>query len=558
MIPTEPSLTLLQDVLATGILTDPFMLVDVGASGGIAPWWYTFGAHLRAVGFDPLLAEMQRQQALRPHEGITYVAGAVTYHGYDALCPPALRRAEVRGQYNAWLARSSCQRAMKRTQYNYTKERFNSGMEVVHADTLYELDTYFAPDVYGTIDFLKIDTDGHDYAVLLGAEQLLQSEVLGVLVEADFHGPVHDHANTYSSIDRFLRARGYTLFDLEAYRYSRAALPARFCHALLAQTVTGQTCWGDLLYLKDYGDPLYARKWKPTSPQKLVKLLCLFLLFGLPDCAAELLETHAHVPALATVRPALLDQLAAVAYGSPVSYRDYLAAFDADPTAWFPRPPPPTPEAQRVVVLEQTVATLEQTVAGLHRTHASTLAARAHEITVLQAAINRKVPTPRRAFMTLLRSLATWGQGRSLALLRRHQTHTWPLASLERRVVHNGALVQGEGPLEVVTPEGLWAYALELPVVSETMPQPLMLRVDMTVTQGTIGVLAIGYDEHVLSEDTCDEADGPLVLERLLPVGCRALVIRNHQPEGGASSVHLRCVRTRPATAREAATLAAH
>ena len=91
MIPTEPSLALLRDVLATGILTDPFMLVDVGASGGIAPWWYAFGAHLRAVGFDPLLAEMQRQQALRPHEGITYVAGAVTYHGYDALCPPALR-----------------------------------------------------------------------------------------------------------------------------------------------------------------------------------------------------------------------------------------------------------------------------------------------------------------------------------------------------------------------------------------------------------------------------------------------------------------------------------
>ena len=228
MIPTEPSLALLRDVLATGILTDPFMLVDVGASGGIAPWWYAFGAHLRAVGFDPLLAEMQRQQALRPHEGITYVAGAVTYHGYDALFPPALRQDMVRTRSNAWLERSSCQRAMKRTQYNYAKERFNSGMEVVHADTLYELDTYFAPDVYGTIDFLKIDNDGHDYAVLLGAEQLLQSEVLGVLVEADFNSPVHDHGNTYSNIDRFLRAGGYTLFDLEAHRYSRAALPPAF------------------------------------------------------------------------------------------------------------------------------------------------------------------------------------------------------------------------------------------------------------------------------------------------------------------------------------------
>jgi FkbM family methyltransferase len=527
------------------------MLVDVGASGGIAPWWYAFGAHLRAVGFDPLLVEMQRQQALRPHEGITYVAGVVTYRGYDALYPLELRGDEVRARSNAWRARSSCQRAMKHMQYNYTKEHFNSGMEVVHADTVYELDTYFAPDAYGTIDFLKIDTDGHDYAVLLGAEQLLQSEVLGVLVEADFNGPVLDYANTYSNIDHFLRARGYTLFDLASYRYSRAALPARFYYAVPAQTVSGQTCWGDLLYLKDYGDPLYTRKWKPTSPQKLVKLLCLFLLFGLPDCAAELLETHAHVPALAAVRPALLDQLATAAHGSPVSYRDYLAAFDADPTAWFPRPPPPTPEAQRVVALEQTVA-------ALHRANASALAARAHEIAVLQDAVNRRVPAPRRAFMTLLRSLATWVQGCGLVLLRRRQTTARTLVSLKRCVVHNGALVQGEGTLEVVTPEGLWAYALELPVAPETTPQPLMVRIDMTVTRGTIGILAIGYDGHVLSEDTCDEADGPLVLERLLPVGCRALVIRNHQAEGESSLVHLRSVWTRPATACEAASLAGH
>src|SRR5262249_49809149 len=92
----------------------------------------------------------------------------------------------------------SCQRAIERTQYHYTKEHFNSGLEVVHADTWYELDTYFAPDVYSTIDFLKIDTDGHDYTVLLGAEQLLQSEVLGVLVEADFNGPVHAKRATTS------------------------------------------------------------------------------------------------------------------------------------------------------------------------------------------------------------------------------------------------------------------------------------------------------------------------------------------------------------------------
>ena len=35
----------------------PFFLVDVGASGGIHAQWQVFMPYLRAIGFDPLLAE---------------------------------------------------------------------------------------------------------------------------------------------------------------------------------------------------------------------------------------------------------------------------------------------------------------------------------------------------------------------------------------------------------------------------------------------------------------------------------------------------------------------
>jgi hypothetical protein len=46
MTPSEPSLTLLREFLATGVLTEEFFLVDVGASNGIAHFWYCFGDKL--------------------------------------------------------------------------------------------------------------------------------------------------------------------------------------------------------------------------------------------------------------------------------------------------------------------------------------------------------------------------------------------------------------------------------------------------------------------------------------------------------------------------------
>ena len=68
--------------------------------------------------------------------------------------------------------------------------------------------------------------------------------------------------------------------------------------------------------------------------------------------------------------------------------------------------------------------------------------------------------------------------------------------SLPRQVVHNGAIVRGEGPWEVLTTPEQWAYALELPAVSDTPTSPLVVRFDVTATQvqlawrflGTTGV----------------------------------------------------------------------
>jgi hypothetical protein len=173
---------------------------------------------------------------------------------------------------------------------NFQKEIFNSGQEMVFSRNRVELDNYFQGSDRDGMDFIKIDTDGSDYQVLTGARQLLDAgAVLGVTIECQFHGIVHDEANLFCNIDRFLRARGFSLYDLESHRYSRADLPQPFVYDIPAQTARGQIQWGEALYFRDLANLDYSRMWGHSyDVHKLIKLACLFELFFLQDCAVEL------------------------------------------------------------------------------------------------------------------------------------------------------------------------------------------------------------------------------------------------------------------------------
>ena len=64
------------------------------------------------------------------------------------------------------------------------------------------------------------------------------------------------------------------------------------------------------------------------APRKLLKLACLYELFRLPDCAAELLLAfRAQLEGLLDVDHAL-DLLTPAIGGQPSSYAGYVAAFE--------------------------------------------------------------------------------------------------------------------------------------------------------------------------------------------------------------------------------------
>lgn len=310
-------------------LLPSLLLLDVGASGGIPIHYRCFGERLAAVGFDPQVAEIERLNQGEQNLLVTYEPAWIGCD--DALLMGPADWQTARAKSNHPWSRLSAARAAAAM----ARGPAAPGPAVELARLRYALDSYVARNALSDVDIIKIDTDGHDFEVLLGAAATLaQCRVLGIEIEVQLHGAEHPCANVFHNIDRFLRGRGFTLFDFAPHRYSRGALPARFLYDIPAQTVSGQVVWADAVYLRDLADPDYRVMHQfAEDHDKLLKLCCLFEIFGLPDCAAELLlrlrREEIVDPSLCRL---LLDDLAP----EGESYDDYIARFDRDPTAFYP------------------------------------------------------------------------------------------------------------------------------------------------------------------------------------------------------------------------------
>lgn len=182
------------------------------------------------------------------------------------------------------------------------------------------------------VDFIKIDTDGSEYQVLMSAKDtIFQSPVLGILIEVNFIGST-DSQNSFHTIDKLLRSWGFELYDLTTRNYSSKVLPSGFIDDCIAQSIYGKIMQGDALYLRDP-----ASKYQNNAPicptlsvDKLLKLACVYEIFSLPDCAAEILIEYRNQFETFINVDYYLDLLTQEVTNRKISYSEYIKSVSAD------------------------------------------------------------------------------------------------------------------------------------------------------------------------------------------------------------------------------------
>ena len=168
----------------------PLTLIDVGASGGISPHWLQHSRHLRIIGFEP---DARAFEKLRSEQG----------HSTKYL---NLGLHSSKGQVNFYLTRkqegSSCFEPNRAMLERFHKpERFDIVENItIQCDTL---DEALREEGLTDIDFIKLDTQGSELAILQGASSVLTDSVFGLEIEVAFT-ELYKGQPLFADVDLFL------------------------------------------------------------------------------------------------------------------------------------------------------------------------------------------------------------------------------------------------------------------------------------------------------------------------------------------------------------------
>jgi hypothetical protein len=128
------------------------------------------------------------------------------------------------------------------------------------------------------VDFLKLDAQGAEFAILRGAESLIRRCVLGLEIEVEFL-PLYNGQPLFSDVDPYVRSLGFELFELRP-------TPWKYAHGN-APNSPGQIAFADALYFRNFD----SFTWNDAdAPHRLAAMILLSELHHRPDFAAYLAE----------------------------------------------------------------------------------------------------------------------------------------------------------------------------------------------------------------------------------------------------------------------------
>ena len=259
------------------LLPDPIVFCDVGARWGLEEPWKSVEELVQVISFEPDPEEFENLLQKKRDN--------------DTVFNSALFDRE--GEIKLYLTKAPGCSSVFRPNTRFL-EQFPEAerYEVVDEQKVSAatLDSVVSKNAIRDIDFLKIDVQGAELAVLNGATKTLDQQIFGVHVEVEFH-EMYSSQPLFSDVHSWLQKNhSLSLYDLRKsyWKYSegKGNGPGK-----------GQLVFADALYLRS---PDALIDWvtdqsSVTGRGKLLKAIVVGLFFGVTDYSQKVLALGSEV-----------------------------------------------------------------------------------------------------------------------------------------------------------------------------------------------------------------------------------------------------------------------
>jgi len=273
-------------VVSAGLLTEPFVLIDVGVQGGENIRWRPLGDHLVVHGFDPIeeivqqLTDENRGRSNRHY----YCMAVGNADGEQAFYFNPVNPSES----------SMYERRADLSDKNASEQ--------VRTVPIRRLDSLLAEGLIPKADFVKIDVEGFEKDVLLGAPKLLRAGVVGMETETNFGvSPAYPKSH-FGTLAELALENHFLVFDIAFNRVPRESFQRALVHKGLKPISKldslGRPATVNVLFGRDLIDEVdhqsnYQNPCRPFSVSQLIKSMIVCELYSLNDVALDTAERFA-------------------------------------------------------------------------------------------------------------------------------------------------------------------------------------------------------------------------------------------------------------------------